>query len=76
MPKEDAIEVEGLITEVLPHTQFKVTLDMGQTVLAHLSGKMRIRHIRIVKGDRVKVDLSPYDLSKGRITYRLRHEAA
>jgi translation initiation factor IF-1 len=76
MPKEDMIEVEGTIVETLPHTQFHVKLDTGQTVLAHLSGKMRVRHIRIVNGDRVKVDLSPYDLTKGRITYRLRHVAA
>jgi translation initiation factor IF-1 len=76
MPKEDMIEVTGTVVETLPHTQFQVKLDTGQTVLAHLSGRMRIRHIRIVTGDRVKVDLSPYDLTKGRITYRLKHEAA
>ena len=76
MPKEDMIEVEGTIVETLPHTLFHVKLDTGQTVLAHLSGKMRVRHIRIANGDRVKVDLSPYDLTKGRITYRLRHIAA
>jgi len=76
MPKEDMIEVMGTVVETLPHTRFQVKLDTGQTVLAHLSGRMRIRHIRIVTGDRVKVDLSPYDLTKGRITYRLRHEAA
>jgi translation initiation factor IF-1 len=76
MSKEDMIEAEGTVVETLPHTQFEVKLDTGQTVLAHLSGKMRVRHIRIVNGDRVKVDLSPYDLTKGRITYRLRHDAA
>ncbi len=76
MPKEDMIEVEGVIVETLPHTHFKVKLDTGQIIDAHLSGKMRIRYIRIVNGDRVKLELSPYDLSKGRITYRLRHEAA
>ena len=76
MPKEDMIEVEGTIVETLPHTLFHVKLDTGHTVLAHLSGKMRVRHIRIANGDRVKVDLSPYDLTKGRITYRLRHIAA
>jgi translation initiation factor IF-1 len=76
MPKEDMIEIEGTVEETLPHTQFHVRLDTGQTILAHLAGKMRVRHIRIVNGDRVKVELSPYDLTKGRITYRLRHEAA
>ncbi len=76
MPKEDMIEVEGTVEETMPHTLFHGKLDTGQTVLAHLSGKMRLRHITIVNGDRVKVDLSPYDLTKGRITYRLRHVAA
>ena len=76
MSKEDMIEVVGTVEETLPHTQFQVKLETGQMVLAHLSGKMRVRHIRIVTGDRVKVELSPYDLTKGRITYRLRHEAA
>ncbi len=76
MPKEDMIEVEGTVTEALPHTMFHVKLDTGQMVLAHLSGKLRVRHIRIVTGDKVKVELSPYDLTRGRITYRLRHEAA
>jgi translation initiation factor IF-1 len=76
MPKEDMIEVEGTIVETLPHTRFQVRLDTGQTVLAHIAGKMRIRHIRIVTGDRVRLELSPYDLTKGRITYRLRHNAA
>lgn len=76
MPKEDMIEVEGAVVETLPHIMFQVRLDTGQTVLAHLSGKMRVRHIRIVTGDRVKIELSPYDLTRGRITYRLRHEAA
>jgi translation initiation factor IF-1 len=76
MPKEEMIEVEGTIVDTLPHTRFQVKLDTGQTVLAHISGKMRIRHIRIVTGDRVRLELSPYDLTQGRITYRLKHTAA
>ncbi|HVD34958.1 MAG: translation initiation factor IF-1 [Actinomycetota bacterium] len=72
MAKEDVIEVEGTITEALPNTQFRVELDNGHNVLAHISGKMRMNYIRILPGDRVKVELSPYDLSRGRITYRFR----
>ncbi len=72
MAKEDVIEVEGTITEALPNTQFKVDLENGHEVLAHISGKMRMHYIRILPGDRVKVELSPYDLSRGRITYRFR----
>ena len=72
MAKEDAIEVEGTVTEALPNTQFRVELDNGHNVLAHISGKMRMNYIRILPGDRVKVELSPYDLSRGRITYRFR----
>ena len=72
MAKEDDIEVEGTITEALPNTQFRVELDNGHNVLAHISGKMRMNYIRILPGDRVKVELSPYDLSRGRITYRFR----
>ena len=72
MAKEDVIEVEGTITEALPNTQFRVELDNGHNVLAHTSGKMRMNYIRILPGDRVKVELSPYDLSRGRITYRFR----
>ncbi|HSK98999.1 MAG TPA: translation initiation factor IF-1 [Rubrobacteraceae bacterium] len=72
MAKEDVIEVEGTITEALPNTQFRVELDNGHHVLAHISGKMRMNYIRILPGDRVKVELSPYDLSRGRITYRFR----
>lgn len=68
--KEEAVEVEGEVTEALPNTMFKVVLDNGHEVLAHMSGKMRRFRIRINPGDRVKVELSPYDLNRGRITYR------
>jgi translation initiation factor IF-1 len=70
MAKEDSIEVEGIIDEALPNAQFKVKLDNGHMILAHLAGKMRMHFIRIIPGDKVKVELSPYDLSRGRITYR------
>ncbi|MCL2626479.1 MAG: translation initiation factor IF-1 [Cystobacterineae bacterium] len=70
MPKDDAIEVEGTVIEPLPNAMFRVALDNGHKVLAHISGKMRMHFIRILPGDRVKVELSPYDLSRGRITYR------
>ncbi|CAN5901873.1 translation initiation factor IF-1 [soil metagenome] len=73
MAKEDVIEVEGTITEALPNTQFRVDLENGHEVLAHISGKMRMHYIRILPGDKVKVELSPYDLSRGRITYRFRN---
>jgi translation initiation factor IF-1 len=72
LAKEDVIEVEGTVTEALPNTQFRVELDNGHNVLAHISGKMRMNYIRILPGDKVKVELSPYDLSRGRITYRFR----
>ncbi len=72
MAKEDAIEVEGTVTEALPNTQFRVELDNGHNVLAHISGRMRMNYIRILPGDKVKVELSPYDLDRGRITYRFR----
>jgi translation initiation factor IF-1 len=72
LAKEDVIEVEGTVTEALPNTQFRVELDNGHNVLAHISGKMRMNYIRILPGDRVKVELSPYDLSRGRLTYRFR----
>jgi len=71
MPKEDAIEVEGTVVEPLPNAMFRVQLDNGHRVLAHVSGKMRMHYIRILSGDRVKVELSPYDLTRGRITYRI-----
>lgn len=68
--KEDTIEVEGIVVEALPNTMFRVKLDNEHEVLGHISGKMRRYYIRILPGDRVKVELSPYDLSRGRITYR------
>jgi translation initiation factor IF-1 len=70
--KEETIEVEGEVVEALPNTMFTVKLDSGHDVLAHISGKMRMHYIRILPGDRVTVELSPYDLNRGRITYRLR----
>ncbi len=70
LPKDDAIEVEGTVMEPLPNAMFRVVLDNGHKVLAHISGKMRMHFIRILPGDKVKVELSPYDLSRGRITYR------
>jgi translation initiation factor IF-1 len=70
--KKDVLEIEGTITEPLPNAMFKVALDNGIEVLAHISGKMRMHYIRITKGDRVMVELSPYDLTRGRITYRYR----
>lgn len=70
MPKEDKIELEGKVTEALPNAMFRVELDNGHRVLAHISGKIRMNFIRILPGDRVKVELSLYDLTRGRITYR------
>jgi translation initiation factor IF-1 len=70
--KDDAIEVEGTVVEPLPNAMFRVELDNGHKVLAHISGKMRMHYIRILPGDRVKVELSPYDLSRGRVVYRFR----
>lgn len=72
MSKEDAIEVEAVVTDPLPNAMFKVELENGHEVLAHVSGKMRKHFIRILPGDRVRIELSPYDLDRGRITYRLR----
>lgn len=72
MPKEDSIEVEGKIIETLPNAMFKVALENGQVILAYVSGKMRMHFIKILPGDRVTVELSPYDLTKGRITYRFK----
>ncbi|MEJ5253880.1 MULTISPECIES: translation initiation factor IF-1 [Rhabdothermincola] len=69
-PKEDAIVLEGTVVEPLPNAMFRVELDNGHTVLAHISGKMRMHYIRILPGDRVQVELTPYDLTRGRITYR------
>ena len=70
MSKKDVIEAEGKVIEVLPNTKFKVELDNGHVILAHISGKLRMHNIRILPGDRVKVELSPYDLTQGRITWR------
>ena len=70
MAKEDAIEVEGTVVEPLPNAMFKVELENGHTVLAHVSGKMRMKFIRILPGDRVTIQLSPYDMTRGRIVWR------
>jgi translation initiation factor IF-1 len=74
--QQDKVEVEGTIVEALPSTQFRVELENGHTVLAYLSGKMRKYYIRILLGDRVRVELSPYDLTRGRITYRFKKHGA
>ncbi|NDJ55224.1 MAG: translation initiation factor IF-1 [Chloroflexi bacterium] len=74
MSSKDKIEVEGVVIEALPGTQFRVELDNGHQVMAYLSGKMRKHYIRILLGDRVKVELTPYDMEKGRITYRYRKQ--
>jgi translation initiation factor IF-1 len=70
MAKEEAIEVEGTVVEPLPNAMFRVELDNGHKILAHISGKMRMNFIKILPGDKVTVEISPYDLSRGRITYR------
>ena len=70
LAKEDVIEVEGTVVETLPNTNFKVKLENGHQILAHISGKLRMNYIKILPGDKVKVELSPYDLSRGRITWR------
>ncbi len=70
MPRTETLEVEGIVTESLPNAMFRVELPNGHTVLAHVSGKIRLNFIKILPGDKVKVDLSPYDLSRGRIVYR------
>jgi translation initiation factor IF-1 len=72
MPKEKALEVDGVVTEALANTRFRVRLESGHTIIAHVAGRMRKHFIRIVPGDKVRVELSPYDLTKGRITYRER----
>lgn len=72
MSKEDVIEVEGVVTEALPNATFRVQLENGHEVLSHVSGKLRMNYIRIVPGDKVKLEMSPYDLSKGRITWRVK----
>lgn len=70
MSKEDVIELEGIVEEALPNANFKVKLSNGHEILAHVSGKLRMNYIRIVPGDKVTVEMSPYDLTKGRITWR------
>ena len=70
LAKEDVIEVEGTVIETLPNTNFKVKLENGHELLAHISGKLRMNYIKILPGDKVRVELSPYDLSRGRITWR------
>ena len=72
MTKKEAIEVEGKVIEPLPNAMFRVELENGHRVLAHISGKMRMNYIRILPGDKVKLELSPYDLSRGRITFRVK----
>jgi translation initiation factor IF-1 len=72
MPKADAIQLEGTVVESLPNAMFRVQLDNGHKVLAHISGKMRMHYIKILPGDKVTVELSPYDLGRGRITYRMK----
>jgi translation initiation factor IF-1 len=74
MPKEEAIQVEGTIVEPLPNAMFRVELDNGHKVLAHISGKMRMHFIKILPGDRVTVELSPYDLTRGRVTFRAKNK--
>ncbi len=71
MAREGSIEVEGKILESLPNAMFRVELDNGHKVLAHISGKMRMHYIRLLPGDKIKLELSPYDLTRGRITYRI-----
>ena len=75
MPKAEAFSVEGTVTETLPNAMFRVELEDGHKVLAHISGKMRMHYIKIIPGDKVTVELSPYDLSRGRITYREKKNA-
>jgi translation initiation factor IF-1 len=70
MPKDDQIEMEGVVDETLPNTMFRVKLENGHIITAHISGRMRKNYIRILTGDKVKVEMTPYDLSKGRITFR------
>ncbi|GAB4118499.1 MAG: translation initiation factor IF-1 [Gammaproteobacteria bacterium] len=72
MAREDQIELEGKVLDTLPNTMFRVELDNGHVITAHISGRMRKNYIRILTGDRVKVEMTPYDLSKGRITYRMK----
>lgn len=73
MSKKDAIEQEGVVLESLPNAMFKVELENGHVIMAHIAGKMRMNYIRILPGDKVKLEMSPYDLTKGRITYRYKN---
>ena len=73
MAKDDVIELEGIVTDALPNAMFSVDIGNGHTILAHISGKMRMHYIKILPGDRVRVDMSPYDLTKGRITFRYKN---
>jgi translation initiation factor IF-1 len=75
MPKAEALSIEGTVTETLPNAMFRVELEGGHKVLAHISGKMRMHYIKILPGDKVTVEVSPYDLSRGRITYREKKRA-
>ncbi len=72
MSKSDVIEFEGVVEEVLPNTAFKVRLDNGHVITAYISGRLRLNYIKILEGDRVRIEMSPYDLTKGRITYRIK----
>ena len=72
MAKDDVIEMEGPVQETLPNTMFRVQLENGHVIIAHISGRMRTHYIRILTGDTVKIEMTPYDLSKGRITYRMK----
>ena len=72
MPKEDAIEIQGTVLETLPNAMFRVEMETGHKILAYISGKMRMHFIKILPGDKVTVELSPYDLTRGRITYRFK----
>ena len=76
MAKEDTIEMEGMVDEVLPDTRFRVTLTNGHSIVAYMSGKMRKHRIRILAGDKVSIEMTPYDLSKGRVTFRHKDEKA
>jgi len=75
MSDKNIIELEGVVEEALPNAIFRIKLDSGQDIIGHLSGKMRIHYIKVVPGDRVKVEMTPYDLTKGRITLRLKNES-
>ena len=75
MSKEDVIEFEGVVEEVLPNTTFKVKLENGHVITAYISGRLRMNYIKILEGDKVKIEMSPYDLTKGRITWRAKNQS-